>query len=61
MLQNRDNLSAMRQTDGTDDMKVMRCSSSKAPNRMMMSGRNGGVMYRSCPDSHGNRQLQISP
>ena len=39
----------------------MRLSSISLPRRMMMSGRNGGVMNKSCPDNQGKRQLQIRP
>ncbi len=45
--------SARFQTDGTDDMKLMSCSSIKVPSRMMSSGWNGGAMNRSQPFSHG--------
>ncbi len=42
-------------------MKVIAWSSTMDPSCARSSGRNGGWMKRSQPESHGKRQLQMSP
>ncbi len=42
-------------------MKVMPYSSRNAPRRWTRSARNGGKMWRSRPESHGNSALPMSP